>query len=136
MKGIINLGIQELIVEKFGAETWEKVKSLAGCDESYFAISNDYPDETTVALVKAASEVSGLSMETVMIEYGKFVVPNTLKEQYPTYFRLVGNSPREFLLNMDRIHEHVTRSIMMSAPPRFEYEQLPDGRLLMKYKSK
>jgi len=136
MKGIINKGIQELVVEKFGTEAWEKVKSLAGCDEPFFAISNDYPDETTVALVKAASEVSGLPMETVMIEYGKFIVPNTLKEQYPTYFQLAGKSPREFLLNMDRVHEHVTRSISKSVPPRFEYEQLPDGRLLMKYKSK
>jgi predicted hydrocarbon binding protein len=97
---------------------------------------NNYSDEITVDLIKAASEVSGLSMETVMIEYGKFMVPNILKEQYPTYFQLLGRSPREFLLNMDRVHEHVTRNILKSTPPRFEYEQLSDGRLLIKYKSK
>jgi len=135
MKGIINKGIQDLVETKFGAETWEKVKSLAGCEEPYFAISNDYPDEETIALVKAASEVSGLDMETVLVEYGKFMIPNTLREQYPTYFRLAGSSAKEFLLNMDRIHEHATKSISKSVPPRFEYEELQDGRLLMKYKS-
>lgn len=135
MKGIINKGLQELVVEKFGAEIWEQVKSLADCDEPFFAISNDYPDQTTINLIEAASNVSKLPVQTLMIEYGKFLVPNTLKEQYPTYFQLAGKSPREFLLNMDRVHEHATRSILNSAPPRFEYEQLPDGRLLMKYKS-
>ena len=135
MKGIINIGIQEMVLEKFGAEAWEKVKELAGCDEPFFAISNNYPDEITLALIKAASEVSALPMENLMIEYGKFMVPHTLKEQYPTYFQVAGKSPREFLLNMDRVHKHATRSISMSVPPRFEYEQLPDGRLLMKYQS-
>jgi len=136
MKGIINKGIQEMVEAKYGRETWERIKSLAGCEEPFFAISLDYPDEMTLALVKAASEVSGLPMETVMIEYGKFIVPNTLKKNYPTYFALGGSSPREFLLNMDRVHEETTRSVSNAVPPRFEYEELPDGRLLMHYNSK
>jgi hypothetical protein len=135
MKGIVNKGIQELVVERFGSETWEEVKTLAGCDEPFFAISNNYPDQTTVDLVEAASCVSKIPVETLMIEYGKFIVPNTLKEQYSAYFQLAGQSPREFLLNMNRVHEHATRSILNSVPPRFEYEELSDGRLLMKYKS-
>ena len=136
MKGIINKGIQEMVEAKYGAEAWEKVKSLAGYEEPFFAISLDYPDEITLALVKAASEVSGLSAETVMIEYGKFLVPNSLKKHYPTYLVLAGSSPREFLLNMDRVHEEATRSISNALPPRFDYEELPDGRLLMHYNSK
>lgn len=135
MKGIINKGIQELVEARYGEEVWQKVKSLAGCEEPFFAISLEYPDEMTEALIKSASEVSGLPVETVMVEYGKFMVPNTLKAHYPTYFKLAGSSAREFLLNMDRVHEQVTRSIAKSVPPRFEYEELPDGRLLMHYRS-
>lgn len=135
MKGIINKGIQELVEAQFGPEAWEKVKSQAGCDEAFFAISLDYPDEMTLALVKAASEFAGLPAETVMVEFGKFVVPNTLKKHYATYFALAGSSPREFLLNMNRVHEEATQSIGNAIPPRFEYEELPDGRLLMHYES-
>lgn len=136
MKGIINKGIQDMVEAKYGAEAWEKVKALAGCEEQFFAISLDYPDEMTLALVKAASEVSGLPIETVLIEYGKYMVPNTLKKYYPMYFALAGSSPREFLLNMGRIHEEATKSISNAVPPRFEYEELPNGRLLMHYYSK
>ncbi len=136
MKGIINKGIQEMVEARFGAEAWEEVKSLAGCEEPFFAIGQDYPDELTIALIKAASQVSGLPVETVQVEYGKFMVPHTLKKYYATYFQLAGSSPREFLLNMDRVHEQATRSITGAAPPKFDYEELPDGRLLMHYHSK
>ena len=135
MKGIINKGIQEMVEKMFGEKTWQKVKSLAGCKEPFFAISLEYPDKSTLALVKAASEVTGLPMETVMIEYGKFIVPNTLKENYPAYFKLAGSSAKEFLLNMDRVHNHVTKVMTKVAPPRFEYEEV-NGKLLMKYQSK
>ncbi len=136
MKGIINKGIQDFVETKFGAEAWDKVKSIAGCDEPFFALTNDYPDEMTHALIKAVSETAKLDMETVMVEFGKFVVPNTLKEQYHTYFELAGSSPREFLLNMRLIHERATKNIPNADPPRFEYEELGDGRLLMHYYSK
>ena len=135
MKGVINKGIQELVEARFGAEAWEQVKARAGCEEPFFAVSEDYPDEMTLALAQAAAEVSGWPTETVLVEFGKFWVPHTGRETYPTFFQLAGSSPREFLLNMDRVHEQVTRSMLNAVPPRFSYKELPDGRLLMHYHS-
>jgi len=135
MKGIINKGIQEMAETLLGADAWTKIKSKAGCEEPFFAVSQDYPDEMTIALATAASEVSGMSVDEVMFEYGKFIVPNSLKKQYPAYYALAGNSAQEFLCNMDTVHENVTRNIPNASPPRFEYEQTPDGKLLMHYKS-
>ncbi|MFH1513964.1 MAG: heme NO-binding domain-containing protein [bacterium] len=135
MKGIINKGIQDFVKNKFGDEAWGKITAPAGCEESFFAITFDYPDEMTISLVKAVSEVSEFPIETVMLEYGRFMVQNTLKENYPTYFQLAGNNPRDFLLNMSKVHEHATRSISKSAPPKFEYEEMPDGKLRMYYYS-
>lgn len=135
MKGIINKGIQDLVEDRFGAEAWEQILEKAGCKELFFAISQDYPDESTVNLVQAVSEFAGLPQEKVMEEYGRYIVPRTLKTSYPTYFTLCGDSPREFLLNMDRVHEHATRSISGAKPPRLNCEELPDGKLLMHYQS-
>ncbi|HEC77904.1 MAG TPA: heme NO-binding protein [candidate division WOR-3 bacterium] len=136
MKGIINKGIQEMVESMYGTDAWNTVKEKAGCNEPFFAISLDYPDEMTIALIKAAAEVSGRDEETVMVEYGKFMVPNTLKKYYPTYFKLAGSTAREFLLNMGKVHEQATRSITNAKPPHFDYEETSDGKLRMCYHSK
>ncbi|OGV67909.1 MAG: hypothetical protein A2283_12200 [Lentisphaerae bacterium RIFOXYA12_FULL_48_11] len=136
MKGIINKGIQELVETKFGVEAWLKIKELANCEEPFFAASENYPDEMTIALVKAAAEVSGLSPEEVQVEFGKYWVPNTGRKAYPTFFQIAGTTPREFLINMNRVHDIATRTAVGAAPPKFSYEELPDGKLIMRYHSK
>lgn len=135
MKGVINKGIQELIETKFGAAAWEKVKSLAGCSEPFFALGMDYPDELTIGLITAAAEVSGLPAEEVMVAFGKFVIPNTIKRNYPTLFKLAGASPRQVLLTVSRIHDMATKNIPNAKPPRLDVEELSDKKLLLHYHS-
>jgi len=55
MKGVINKGIQELVEERFGADTWDKIRGTAGCDEPSFSPSLDYSDQVTVDLVMAGA---------------------------------------------------------------------------------
>lgn len=135
MKGVINKGIQELVAAKFGAEAWDKIKEMSKCEEPFFSTSEDYPDQMTLDLANAASEVSGLPLETVLVEFGKFWVSKTGFESYPTFFKLAGKTAREFLLNLNKVHNQVTKNIRNARPPSFEYEELPDGRLLMHYRS-
>ncbi len=135
MKGVINKGIHDFVNNTFGEEAWENVKKRAKCDEPFFAVSEDYPDAMTFALAQAASDVTGLCLDDVLVEYGKFWIGNTAIEIYPSYFNIAGSTSRDFLRNMDKVHEHVTRSIANAKPPHFEYEELEDGRLLMHYRS-
>ncbi|NIA16211.1 MAG: heme NO-binding protein [Nitrospiraceae bacterium] len=135
MKGIVNKGIQEFVETVHGKDVWASVKARADCKPPFFAIGQDYPDESSIALLDAASEELDCPREQVMMACGEFIVLNTLKQHYPTYFALAGSSPRELLLHMNRVHEQVTRSIMNATPPRFEFEELDDGRLLMHYES-
>ncbi len=135
MKGVINKGIQEMAETQFGVQAWEKIKEIAGCKEPFFSISEDYPDQMTFDLAGAAAQALGIPLETVLVEFGKFWVMNTGKRSYPTFFKLAGSSAREFLLNMDRVHQQATRSVANAHPPSFQYEEMPDGRLLMHYKS-
>lgn len=135
MKGIINKGLQEFLTSRFGADVWESIKQRAGCEEPFFSASQDYPDELTSALARAAAELTGLPEETILVEFGKHWVPQTGARAYPQFFQLAGATAREFLLNMDKIHQHVTRSLGSPRPPRFHYEDLPDGRLRIHYRS-
>jgi predicted hydrocarbon binding protein len=135
MKGIINKGIQETIVAKYGSETWEKVKTAAHIEDVEFDINRDYPDETSVALIQGLADIRHISPAAVMIECGQYMVPNTLRKHYPTYFAMAGHTPREFLFNIANIHDRATRDLEGATPPYFDYEQMPDGRLRIHYKS-
>ena len=134
MKGAILKGIQALAAEKLGVEGWERIKARAGCKEAFFVVGQDYPDQLVMDLIARASEESGLTPEEIMVEFGKHWISHTGKQSYPTMFQLVGNTAKQFLLSMDRVHGLVTRNIPGAKPPRFEYEELEDGRLRMHYR--
>ena len=135
MKGIINKGIEEMVLSLHGDELWGRVKKAAGVEEPFFAVSLEYPDQSTLDLVGALAEELSISPKEVMVAYGRWVVPNTLKKHYPTFIQLAGKDTRSFLLNMNSVHEMVTRSVANARPPTFEYEEQEDRGLLMRYRS-
>ena len=53
---------------------------------------------------------------------------------YVAYFS-DAKSARELLLNLDHIHEVMTKSIKFARPPRFRYEWKGDKLLIMHYES-
>jgi len=136
MKGVINKGIQELVEERFGVDTWEEIRIAADCDEPSFSLSVDYPDQMTVDLVMATARLMDLSPDETMIEFGKYWVRNTGKRAYPMMYALAGANPRDFLRNMDRVHRQVTVSVPGAKPPSLRAEDLPDGGLAIHYASK
>lgn len=135
MKGVVNKGIQEYAIARFGVDAWERIRECSGCEEFVFAPSQDYPDELAAGLMQAISRVMGLPLDTVQVEYGRFMVPNTLRQTYLPYFHLAGSSPKGFLLNMNEIHHHVTRSLVNARPPVLQCVELSDWQLLMHYSS-
>jgi len=135
MKGVINRGVQELVLAAFGQEAWESIKAQARCPEPFFSVSRDYPDDMTLALVHAISMQTKLSPDEVLVEFGKHWLTQTATAVYPHFVQLAGSTAREFLLNMDSVHRHATNSIPHAHPPSFEYEELPNGKLRMRYRS-
>ena len=135
MKGFINMGIQEMVSTRFGLDAWEEIKSLAGCDEPFFAASLDYPDDSTRALIGAVAKFADLAEKSVMVQFGAYFVSATMAETYPHYFALAGSSVREVLTNLNRIHREVTHGVADAQPPDFTVENLPDGRILLGYDS-
>lgn len=136
MKGIINKGIKAMVQKEHGAGAWARVQRAAGCDEPFFATSEDYPDETTERLIAAVADMTGEPAEQVMIRLGAAWVESVGVACYPTFFRLAGGTAREFLGNLDRIHRQITRNVPTARPPRFELEERPDGDLVIHYHSR
>lgn len=133
MKGVINKGIQEMVVSRFGHPAWEEIKRKARVTEDLFLLTEDYSDEGTIRLVHAAAEVLDLPTEGVMVEFGRFWFTHVAPVLYPSYLALAGSSPLEMLKNVDRIHRLVTRNIPSSSPPSFQVEEEENGMLRFHY---
>jgi len=133
VKGVINKGIQELVVCRFGLPAWEEIRRRAGVKEELFLISEDYPDEDTMNLVRAAAEVLGLPAREVMVEFGRFWFTHVAPLLYPSYMALAGSSPEKILKNVDRIHRLVTKNIRGAEPPAFRVEETEGGGLRLHY---
>ena len=135
MKGVINKGFQELVEAKLGAEAWERVRRAADCNESFFAIGEEYPDELTTSLARAAASEAGRPLDEILREFGRYWVLNTGRKYYPTFYILTGGSPRDYLVNMGRIFQKATLSPEGAVSAELEYESDADGRLRIHFRS-
>ncbi|WP_226889462.1 heme NO-binding domain-containing protein [Nostoc sp. MG11] len=61
MYGLINKAIRDMVCDRFGEEIWQTIKQKAEVKIDTFLRMEPYPDDLTHKLVKATSEVVGLS---------------------------------------------------------------------------
>ncbi len=135
MKGSIPACLKEMVINKFGEEAWEKSLENAGLSGYViFVPMEDVPDEDVLKLVNSVCKVLNIPLTQLADAFGDYWVNKYGKEVYSMYYK--GNSAKEFLLNMDDVHQMVTRRIPNAHPPRFDYEWKDDNTLIMTYKSK
>jgi class 3 adenylate cyclase len=105
------------VLSKFGVEVWHKVKQVAGCTVKDFGFVRHeyYPDADTVALVVAASQVLGVSVDFVLETFGTFFMEFTRKNGYENLLNSQGSTLRLWLSNMNALHDHLASSL----PPGF-----------------
>jgi hypothetical protein len=74
MYGLVNQAIQELVIEKFGQEVWEKVNLTSGVNIDRFLSNESYDDSVTYKLAQAVSEVAGITIGEVLMAFGEYWV--------------------------------------------------------------
>ena len=66
MYGLVNKAIHDMVCSRFGEDTWQAIRQKAEIEIDTFVSMEGYPDDVTHRLVKAASEVLGLSGGEIM----------------------------------------------------------------------
>jgi hypothetical protein len=137
MKGSIVKCMEEMVTEKFGAQKWDESMDRAGipAERRNFTVLSDVKDADVHAIMKGISQTTSLNMPQVMDAFGEYWSTVFAPRVYAAYFSSA-KSARELLLNLDHIHETVTKSIKFAHPPRFTYEWKGDKRLIMHYNSR
>ncbi|MEM6663104.1 MAG: heme NO-binding domain-containing protein [Pseudomonadota bacterium] len=135
MYGLVNQGIETFITEKFGAETWDKIKEEAGIPVEHFTAILTYDDAITYDLVGAISRVLDVDPNEALKLFGEYWPSFAKETAIGRLFDFSGSSFVEFLESLDDMHDRMIMSLPDLRPPSFEVEHLSDGRYLLHYRS-
>jgi hypothetical protein len=136
MKGVIAVCLANLIQEKFGKDKWQDILETSGLPRTtFFMPSTDLDDAVVMKVVESTCKVLNLTLQQAADAFGDYWVNDYAPKIYKAYYRGKNNA-RDFLLNMDKVHQTVTERIANANPPQFEYQWQDAKTLIMIYISK
>uniref|UniRef100_A0A8C6XGR8 guanylate cyclase n=1 Tax=Naja naja TaxID=35670 RepID=A0A8C6XGR8_NAJNA len=130
MYGFINSCLKSLLVEKFGEETWEKLKTQVGTEDTFMTYTV-YDDSLTVKLLK---EACNMLKEAVLKLFGQYFFNFCKTSGYDKMLRALGGNLMEFIENLDSLHSYLALSYQEMNAPSFRVER-KDERMLLHYYS-
>ncbi len=135
MYGMVNRALEDMIVERFGRASWETIRQKSGVGVEVFISNSAYPDETTFALVAAASNILDCSGDQILRDFGRHWVLKTAQEGYGELLNAGGGSLPEFLENLPSFHTRISLIFPHLRPPRFNCLEVTPGSLRLQYYS-
>ena len=133
MKGVVFNLLEDVVTRNHGAATWDALLEAAQLDGAYTSLGS-YPDSDAEKLVAAAAAALGIPPAGVLRWFGREAMP-VLAQRYPGFFRN-HESVRPFLLTLNSIIHPEVRKIYPGADvPVFDFDDAPDGALIMGYAS-
>ena len=117
MYGLVNLALLDFVEHRFGPDVPRCVALSGGAPPEGFLRMSPYPPGTTARLVRAASESSGVDVDTLLREFGMHWTAYAVRTGYADLIRLFGADLPTFLSNLDSMHTCLAASYPgMSAP--------------------
>ena len=135
MNGLVNRAIEQLVVSMKGEAGWRGVCAHAGVAADGFVSMQNYDDDITFRLVKAASERLGLPSEQVLEAFGEYWITYTAHEGYGALMAAGGTHLREFLANLNDMHGRVETIFAQVRIPLFRVEDVSDTEYRLYYAS-
>jgi hypothetical protein len=135
MKGVIPLALREMILKQFGAEKWKEVLHKAGmAQEPLLLAVGDVEDPVVLKMVHSVCQVLNLSLVQAADAFGDYWVNVYSQKAYRRYYEKCKNA-KEFLLQLNSIHQTATQNLPGARPPQFEFQPEGDQALVLTYKS-
>ncbi|KAI5702755.1 hypothetical protein M8J76_012267 [Diaphorina citri] len=136
MYGFVNYALELLVLKTFGEETWEKIKHDADVAmDGQFLVRQIYEDEITYNLIGAAVGVLNIPANTILELFGKTFFEFCQDSGYDKILQVLGATPRDFLQNLDALHDHLGTLYPGMRAPSFRCTETDDGALVLHYYS-
>lgn len=134
MKGMVFNIFESLVEEKFGDDMLEEIYDQAELsnDVPPFVGPLSYPDSYLFSMIGVLSEKTGLPVNDLVYEFGRYTFPVFVKN-FPDLFDNV-ETCFDFLKDVDNIHEIEVKKIFEEAiPPRIMFTYIDESRATVKY---
>jgi hypothetical protein len=131
MYGLVNQAIQEMVIQAYGQETWEKLATNAGTDTDFITM-DVYPDEDSVKLVGSACQMLNAAPADVLKGFGEFWV-NFAKEKYGDIYEMSGSHFVQFVENLNNLHVRVAQMMPELKPPTFKVTDKTEDSFVLHY---
>ncbi|XP_067000206.1 guanylate cyclase soluble subunit beta-1 [Anabrus simplex] len=137
MYGFVNYALELLVVKTFGDEIWEQIKKEAEVSmEGQFLVRQIYDDDITYSLIQAAVAVLQIPADSILELFGKTFFEFCQDSGYDKILQVLGATPRDFLQNLDALHDHLGTIYPGMKAPSFRCTERPeDGKLILHYYS-
>jgi hypothetical protein len=133
VKGIVFTLLERAVAQDYGDDAWDDLLDGAGLVGAYTSLG-DYPDDDLRRLVEQASRTLGLPPQDIIRWFGRSALP-ALATSYPGFFQDHPNT-RSFLRTLNEIIHPEVRKLYPGADlPWFDFQETPEGDLMMGYVS-
>lgn len=134
MKGVIFSIFNEMIEEKFGLATWDRmIEETKPISKGVYTSGQTYNELELFSYVGFLSKMTGKAVDELVRSFGHFTATK-LAKIYPDFFTKKGF--KEFLKSIDNvIHVEVKKLYPGANLPSFTYEDPAPNKLVMVYKS-
>ncbi|XP_017122579.1 guanylate cyclase soluble subunit beta-1 isoform X2 [Drosophila elegans] len=102
--------------------------------EGQFLVRQIYDDEITYNLIGAAVEILNIPADDILELFGKTFFEFCQDSGYDKILQVLGATPRDFLQNLDALHDHLGTLYPGMRAPSFRCTE-KDGELLLHYYS-
>ncbi|XP_078684229.1 uncharacterized protein LOC144917787 [Branchiostoma floridae x Branchiostoma belcheri] len=135
--GFIHCVLGDMVVRGFGESTWQRIVANSGIElgGGTFLMHKVYSDDDTWRLLNAISEQLEISRESVLESMGEHFVRYCIEYGFGSLLRVLGGSLKDFLCNLDSLHEHLASTYPGIRSPSFCCTEGPDDTLFLHYYS-
>ncbi|EFX89313.1 hypothetical protein DAPPUDRAFT_310298 [Daphnia pulex] len=134
--GFVNYALELLVLENYGKDVWEQIKKEAEVNmEGHFLVRQIYEDEVTYNIVGAAERVLKVPANLLLEKFGEKFLDFCQDSGYDRILQVLGATPRDFLQNLDALHDHLATIYPGMKAPSFRCTDAPDGSLILHYYS-
>ncbi|XP_029639116.1 soluble guanylate cyclase 88E isoform X3 [Octopus sinensis] len=137
MYGLLFLSIESIVVKEYGRKIWKKVLNYVGLDsESEFSTHTMYENALMLNLAKACSHILKDKLpEDYMCYFGKCFLKFCSTYKYDQILTLSGRYFRDFLHEINNLHETIRFSYPKMISPTFIVEKEDVNGCILSYTS-